>query len=336
MIRLSSGPIAARASALIHRFRAPRLRSLATVSICLAMLGCFDARHVSHRASASHRKPRAWFDAKGTCVFPLVGDSVPSSRQELIDALTEGWKKHLKFNADSPDIITATGGRFPTVSTLKMELSGAKIDLTKDNKKTKPTGKVEDRLFVNQFELDGRPLLAERATMNLRFTASGARLDFEHDEGGRPVLMLADARKARLDFQATRSDLERILLVSAREAGRKYGVSVDKVDLKLDAQSSHSIDVDLHLSTKVGFIPAGLRFQAHAHIDSDMNAKLSNLKCDGDEALGPLIVNIIRPGLARYEARSKPVFSFPTGELKLRDVQFQTGQDIHVTALFEN
>src|SRR5207237_1294914 len=161
-----------------------------------------------------------------------------------------------------------------------------------------------------------------------------ARLDFEHDEGGRPVLMLADARQAKLEFEATRSDLERILLVSAREAGKKYGVSVEKVDLKLDALTPHSISLDLHLSTKVAFIPAGMRFQAHVDIDPQMNAKLSNLKCDGDEALGPLIVNIIRPGLAKYESRSKPVFSFPTGELKLRDVQVQTSDDVRVTALF--
>jgi hypothetical protein len=148
------------------------------------------------------------------------------------------------------------------------------------------------------------------------------------------VLMLADANRAKLEFQATPSDLERILLISAREAGKKYGVSVEKVELKLNAITPHSISLDLHLSTKVAFVPAGMRFRAHVDIDPQMNARLSNLKCDGDEALGPLIVNIIRPGLAKFESRSKPIFSFPTGDLKLRDVQIQTGDDIRVTALF--
>jgi hypothetical protein len=65
-----------------------------------------------------------------------------------------------------------------------------------------------------------------------------------------------------------------------------------------------------------------------------MNATLTHLQCDGDEALGPLIVGIIRPGLQKYEGKSKPVFSFPTGELQLRDVQIRTDDQIRVTALF--
>ena len=319
---------------MCRRLHLPRFRSVATCAVCVAMLGCFDSRHTSHRASAAHRKPRAWFDAKGACVFPMVTDSLPNSREELIDALTEGWKRNLKFKSDDPQIITADGNRFPALSTLRIELGGARMDLTKDNKKTKPSGLVEGQVYAGNFELSGQPLLCDRAKMNLHFTATRARLDFEHDEGGRPVLMLADARLAKLEFEATQSDLERILLVSAREAGKKYGVSVQKVDLKLDALTPHSISLDLHLSTKVALIPAGMRFQAHVDIDPDMNAKLSNLKCDGDEALGPLIINIIRPGLAKYENRSKPVFSFPTGELKLRDVQVQTAEDVHVIALF--
>ena len=148
------------------------------------------------------------------------------------------------------------------------------------------------------------------------------------------MLMLADAHRARLDFSATQPDLERILLMSAREAGRKYGVSVDRVDLKLNALTPHSIRLDLHLSTRVAFVPAGMRFQAQVDIDPSMNARLSHLQCDGDEALGPLIMGLIRPGLQKYDGKSKPVFSFPTGELQLRDVQIRTDDQIRVTALF--
>ncbi|HEX4795235.1 MAG TPA: hypothetical protein VH370_15675 [Humisphaera sp.] len=311
----------------------PRIGAIATVGVCLSLLGCNDAKHSSRHSTAAHRKPRAWFDAKGFCVFPLVTDSLPTTRQQLSDALDAGWRKNLKFKDEDAQIVSAAG-RVPTLSSLKFDLAGGRMDLTKDNKNTKPSGKVEGQFDVGQFDLQGDPLLCDRGKMKLSLTASHARLDYEHDEGGRPVLMLADAKHARLDFQITPADLERVVLVSTRAAAGKYGVKVDSVNIKLDASTRRSLTLDLHLATHVGFIPAGMRFQAHVDIDNAMNAKLTHLQCDGDEALGPLIVNIIRPGLAKYENRSKPVFSFPTGELELKDVQIQTADQIQITALF--
>jgi hypothetical protein len=288
-----------------------------------------------HRAHAARHKPRAWFDAKGLCVFPLAAGPLPRTRQQLSDALVAGWHKALKFSPDDDEsLIAVEGTRLTALSNVRMELAGGRMDLANDNKGSKPNGHVEGQVSTRDFELDGRPLVCDRARMNVHLTASRARLDLEHDERGRPIMMLADARQARLDFDATRADLERIVLISAREAGKHYGVKVDSVSLKLDAETPRSISLDLHLSTKVGFIPAGMRFQAHVDIDNDMNARLSSLKCDGDQALGPLIVGLIRPGLAKYEGRSKPAFSFPTGQLKLHDIQFQTGDEVHVEATF--
>jgi hypothetical protein len=128
--------------------------------------------------------------------------------------------------------------------------------------------------------------------------------------------------------------MERMLVHDLTEAGKKYGVTVSKAKLNLTAVNNRSIDVDLHLSTHVALIPAGMHFQAHVDIDDEMYAKLSHLKCEGDEALGPLISGLIRPGLAKYEGKSRLVFSFPTGQLKLTDVKIQGGDDVKVSATF--
>jgi hypothetical protein len=317
-----------------RRIPLPRVRTAATAGLCLLIMWSAD-QPGHHAQAAKPHKPRAWFDAKGVCVFPLAAGTMPASRQQLLDSLTSGWRHTLKFSQED-SIVSVEGTRYPALSALRMELGGGKMDLTKDNQGSKPTGRVEGQIFAREFELDGRPLLCDRAKMNLHFTASRARLDLQHDERGRPIMMLADAKQARLDFSATRTDLERILLVTMREGAKKYGVSIEKVSLKLDAESGRSVSLDLHLSTRVGFIPAGMRFRAHVDIDNAMNAKLSSLKCDGDEALGPLIVGLIRPGLAKFEGKSKPVFSFPTGQLKVHDVQIQTTDEIQVMATFGN
>lgn len=310
-----------------------RLRTWGMVGMCLVMMWSVD--QPARRAEGSRvRKPRAWFDAKGLCVFPLSCKQLPSSRDQLLEALTAGWHKSLKFPAADDSFISIDGSRYPALSSLKMDLGGAKMDLTKDNKNAKPKGRVESELTVGSFDLDGRPMLCDRAKMDLHFTATRARLDMEHDQAGRPCIMLSDAKQARLDFHTTRADLERIVLVTLRAQAKNYGVSIDKVEIKLDSDSGRSLSLDLHLLTKVAFVPAGMRFRAHVDIDNSMNAKLTHLTCEGDEALGPLIVGFIRPGLAKYEGRSKPVFSFPTGKLKLRDIQVHSGDEIQVAATF--
>ena len=242
----------------------------------------------------------------------------------------------MRFPEDG-QLIETDGGRYPAIGTMRVHLAGGIMPTKHDEQKDaplKPTGKVEGRVAVRDFDLDAEPLICDKAKISMHVAATDARMDMEHDEKGRPLLMMGDARTATFSFEATNEDMERLLKIDLSEAGQKYGVSVSKVKFKLTAVNSRSIDIDLHISTKVALIPAGMHFSAHVDIDGEMYAKLSNLKCEGDEALGPLIVGLIRPGLAKYEGKRRLMFSFPTGDLKLRDVQIQGGDDVKLTANF--
>ncbi len=90
----------------------------------------------------------------------------------------------------------------------------------------------------------------------------------------------------------------------------------------------------MHVSTLVGFVPAGMRFTARVDIDDQMNATLYNVAVEGDEALGPLIVHLIRPALAKYDGKTKPLMSFPNPEVKLKDVRVTAGERITLDAVF--
>src|SRR6185437_738346 len=230
---------------------------------------------------------------------------------------------------ETSEVVQTSGGRFPALGNLNFNLTGAASDTDHDKKREtalKPSGKVEGRVTVRNFNLDALPMLTDKAKLNIHVSARDARFDIEHDEKGRPMAMLGDAKSAMFEFHATRADLERLLTLDLNEAAGRYGVSVKKVSLDLNVENNRSIDLDLHVSTKVAFIPAGMRFRAHVDIDSEMYAKLTRLQCDGDEALGFLIVGLIKPGLAKYEGKSRLVFAFPTGQLKLRDVKIQGGE----------
>ncbi|MDB5292678.1 MAG: hypothetical protein JWL69_3919, partial [Phycisphaerales bacterium] len=232
----------------------------------LAMLCGLSGTHPDHYAGAAAPKPvKAWFDAKGAGVFPLGPGALPMTRDELAGSLTRGWKARLRF-PEGGEIVQAEGGRYPAMGSLKIHLAGGILDTdrSRDDKSSglRPSGKVEGQLAAREFELDGQPLICEKAKLNLHVAATDARLDIEHDNLGRPMVMLADAKQATLDFEATRADLERLLLLGARENGEAYGVTVENLRLSIETPDARTIDVDVHVSTKVGFIPAGLRFQA--------------------------------------------------------------------------
>ncbi len=281
------------------------------------------------------RKTRPWFDAKAAFVFPLGEGAVPKTRQEFVESLTLGWKSQIRF-PESVEIVQAKGGRYPAIGSLRMQLGGGVSRSDEDDKNPvlRPNGKVDARLAVRDFDLDARPLLVETSKLNIHMTATDARLDIQHDDHGHSMVMLADAASATFELQATNSDMERMLTQDLNEAAHRYGISVKKAKLKLTVTDNRAIDLDLHVSTRVTIVPAGFHFHAHVDIDDKMNARLSKLKADGDEALGPLIVGLIRPGLAKYEGKSRPVFGFPTGQLKLRDVKIQGGEEIKISAAF--
>ena len=104
--------------------------------------------------------------------------------------------------------------------------------------------------------------------------------------------------------------------MTAKEAAAPYGVDVVGARFNLEMNGDRALTVRLHLSTKVGFIPAGMTFAAHVDIDEDMNAKLSDLRLEGDDILGPLIVNFLRAGLSKYEGKVRPLVGFPSNAMR--------------------
>lgn len=289
-----------------------------------------------HLLQGAPRKPKPWFDAKAAFVFALGEGSLPASRDQLADGLSRGWKAHLRF-PEGGDIVHTDGGRFPAIGTLHVRLGGGILNTDDDAKEEppfKPSGKIESKVAIRDFDLDARPLIMDKARLDVHLSAVDAIFDVERDQHGRPMVMMSDAKNASLQFGASNEDLQRIIIMDLNDAAEKFHVTFKNAKLKIEAQNNRSIDLDLHLSTRVAFVPAGMRFQAHIDIDDDMFARLSRLRCEGDEALGPLIVGLIRPGLKKYEGKSRLIFSFPTGQLKLRDVKIQGGDDVRIGATF--
>ena len=103
--------------------------------------------------------------------------------------------------------------------------------------------------------------------------------------------------------------------------------------LSMDVEDN-TIKADLKVDTRLGFLPAGLRFKARVDIDDRLNGRITRLSCSGDQLLGPIISAIIDPALAKYEGKVKPLVGFEIGNMTLKDLQLASGESFRVDVKF--
>src|SRR5205807_4114651 len=125
-----------------------RLRRLAAPAACAAVGWCLNG------AAPPVKQPnssKAWFDAKSVCVFPLSARQMPQDREELMAAMVNGWKGALKL-PDPDRVVTAEGGAYPAINTLRIDLSDAVLKSEKKKEKLRLSNKVEKSLDVDYLE----------------------------------------------------------------------------------------------------------------------------------------------------------------------------------------
>ena len=309
--------------------RSPRLLVAFTIA-------SFAAALVLTRPSpaAEQKRTRPWVQAKGIAVYPLGTNTLPATRDQFIAAFTKAWQENLlTANDNGHHLLTIEGDHYPALDRLKIDLSNSALDPDKPEPKLKGPDKVLQSINVNNLQFIARPMHYRGAQFNFDVAMTDARFDLQHDKSDHPVLVLNAVKDGRLDFSITKTDLDTLLFNSAKAAGEKYNVDVRATHFKMTLQS-RAITMDLKVDTKVGFVPASLHIKGRIDINDRLEGKLSKLSVDGDLALQPLITTVIRPGLEKYEGRSKQVLGFPYNAVKVKDLQLTYTDTFRAVAIF--
>jgi hypothetical protein len=306
----------------------PRLKLLALCGL-LALTG------VAGPAKMAPKPPqKAWFEAKSVCLFRL-GDrhEMPGSTDDLSSAIIDGWKNAIVFPKDSGKV-SIEDQTFPKIGSFTIDLSDGHLKPASNKDKVALNNRVERELHVGHFDLRGEPILIQAAKVHMHLTADDALMKLERDRHGKPMMMLADASSGSLQLDVTTADAEKLMLDNARQTASKYAIIIDKLQFTVVPETPRELDATLYVGTRIALVPAGMLFRAHVSIDDSMNAKITGLTCDGDEVLGPLIVGMLRPAIARYNNETRPLVSFPTGDMKLHDVGVAVDDSLHLHAAF--
>jgi len=286
-------------------------------------------------AKPKAKKGGAWFNARNFVAFPLADDAaLPTDPAALTRSITRGWKRSPLNLANAPADPIVLAGRFPSLDAMRVDLSNVEFDSKRKSAKVADKAKTLRTLGVADLQLSASPVRVGPSRLSFGVAASDATFAVKRDRAGKPLMTMTDARAGRVEFAMTKADVERLLLHSARENAAKLGFNVTDVKLAISADSDREARGELDVRTKFAFIGANLHFTGRVTIADDMTARVTDLTCEGDDVLGPVVVGLLRPALAKVNNQTKPVVAFPSTKLKLTDVRLSVDDTIRVTAAF--
>lgn len=263
-------------------------------------------------------------------MIPLQRKKFPDSKTELAAALEEAFRPYIK--KDGP-IVTVSARVFPYLDGIDINLDGALIT-SHPPPPPKPTGETKAGCEAALLSLTARKVRLQGAPINLSLQAHDIVFHEGRDDKGDVLLLLHSLRAGHVAVSATQLDLEKAIGEVAEREARKQGITIEQTRVSFRARGPRSISADMILTARKLLFRARLDISGQLQIEDDFSAKLSNLKCRGEGAIGSIACAAMEPHLRNLDGRSFSLMSLPLGQIQLRDVRIAVSDTVEVTAEF--
>ena len=263
-------------------------------------------------------------------MFPLYTTSFPSSASDLKRLLTNSLKRILEVKGDPVSVREAS---YPHLQEMRILLDEARLRSNPPAPRA-ICDEVSPALQVDQLTLSALALSIGTADLDLSLRASDVAFTQGKDIDDQVVLALEDAADGKVEIKITQRSLVALVTELLQAQAKKQGITLDAVKLELDQESSRSVAVRVCLQIKKLFLNASLVVVGHLELDDHLNLRISRLICTGDGGIANVACGILNPYLRRIDGREFSLLSLPIGEMQLRDLQLEVGENITVTADF--
>ncbi|HWE94021.1 MAG TPA: hypothetical protein VG269_08670 [Tepidisphaeraceae bacterium] len=265
-------------------------------------------------------------------MFYLGGSSFPTTREQLILAVTDGLRGLMTLPAGR-EVVKIQGGEFPLFDQVVIDLTGARADIDRIPPEPRGTGEIQPGVTTSRLGIIGRPLFVREAAANLVLAARNALFAYDRDAQGKPILMLMHAVDGTVSLEIKKQDAEALLLAAAREAAKAQGVQILEAQLSLTQIDERTVAAEVRAKAKK-FVTAVVIIRGKLRVDESLSATVSDLTCTGEGMLGDMASKILGPKLAQINGRAFPLAALSLGYVKLRDLRMQAGDPLRVTAAF--
>ena len=260
-------------------------------------------------------------------MLSLSTDRTPTTTPELIEALQHG----LKAQGITPKAVEAIGDAFPALSTLRLDLSDAR--LTRDCRPVKPQGEKLATATVERVEILGQPLYFEGTPLSLHLQAQGATAGL-YLQNGSGCLVLENAAAGELTLEVPVAALEAALHRLAVEGGAKQGIEIKQTKVSFTQESAGAVSFRVEVTAKIFVMSATLALTGRLDLDQELNARISGLSLDGDAMIQKLAGGFAKPHLDRLEGRTISLASFTPAGMKVRSVELNADPQLKLQAVF--
>ena len=264
-------------------------------------------------------------------MFPLRTDTLPEDAEDLQAALEDSLRRVIQ---PTRDMVAVEDKAYPQLAAIRISLDDARAGYRPPAGIPAAAGAVEPALQVDVLELTGRPFFIADAPVDLSCRARDVRIGQSAGKDGKRLLILQSAAEGNVEVAIAIADLEKLVLQAAKIEAAKQGVAVEEVRLDLRSPGDRALELAVHVRARKLFLSATVRMSGKAAVDEHLTARLSDLECSGEGALGSLACGVLGPYLERFNGREFSLLALPLGEIKLHDVRVATGNELRVSARF--
>ncbi len=228
--------------------------------------------------------------------------------------------------------VAAEGGVFPRISTLRVDLTHARIDRAMRPLLAKSSSTVG--LQVEALEVTASPLHLEHLPAQLALRAHEVELDLSRDDAGRPLLALTRAANGSVKIEITREELEAAALQFAKEEAAPHGIEVKALRLTLTQTGPRSLQFQAEVTARAFIMKAKVTVTGEIEVDDQLQLRFSKLTGQGDGMIGTLANKFLRPRFDELERRPIALLSFAPAGLRVRDLRLEAGDKLRIEADF--
>jgi hypothetical protein len=260
----------------------------------------------------------------------LHSKKFPESAAEFAQALDAG----LRLFVDEPGPIVDVSSRvFPYLDEIVINLDGAEFN---SHPPVPPclVGGTTLACEAAAVTLSAQSIAVRGAPFDLRMEARDVVFHKGQDEDGHAVLLVHKVGDGSFVISASQLNLENAITEMARREGRKHGITIEQVRLAMRARGVRSIAADVRVEARKFLLRANIDIYGQLDIDEDFVARISQLKCRSDGAIGALACGTLEPYLQQLEGKIFSLTSLPLGEIQLRDVRIAVANTVEITADF--
>lgn len=263
-------------------------------------------------------------------MFALGLKDFPQSVADFERAIDESLRRYAR--KEGP-IVTVSSRVFPYFDDISINLDGAHFD-SRIPRPSPTAGETKHACEAAIVTLSARNVPVQGAPINLRMEVRDVVFHKGQDENGDALLIVQRARDGHIVISAAQLDIENAIAETVRVEAAKNGVSIENVRLALRARGARSVAANVQLQARKFLFRTNVDISGQLDISDDFVAKVSQLKCRGDGAIGSLACGLLEPHLKRLDGHTFPLMSLSLGEVQLRDVRITVADTVEITADF--